>query len=168
MKNYYLILLSIIILLSFFSGCIENKQTPLQKQYINMDHEQFTRALFPPEGSTELQKQDFYNSLNRFNGQYVKWRLQIEDVTKDSIILHTGAFNEYKVILFIAEDQKSELLSLKKDEYITVEGIPDYKNANTVHVPGSNVYGLLRIKLNDGRIISESDSNKPVITPSAD
>lgn len=161
MKNYYLILLSVIISLSFFSGCIENKQTslttltpestPLQKQYIDMDIEQFSKALIPPTASTELQKEEFYNSLNRFNGKYVKWRLQIVDVNNDGVLLHVLQYgDDVRIIVVMAEDQKSELIKLNKGEYITIEGIPDYKKAII-----SFYSTLLEIKLYDGRIISK-------------
>jgi len=172
---------SILLFVIITSGCVDYKDgtlsnnfqnenittplsTPLQKQYNNMTHEQFTQALEPPKDVTQLQMDDFYNSVNRLSSQYVTWRLQVEDVTSNSVQLRVGSSNMdnmKKVVLYVAEDQKSKLHSLNKGEYITIEGKPNnlrnaLMNAIRYQESGSpSYYLLMRVELTDGKIISK-------------
>lgn len=156
----------LIILFSVISGCVENKptateintpapipiSTPFQKQFIDMDYDKFKQFLNSIDKMTDLQKQDFYNSLNNFNGKYVRWKLYVHDVKADYIELNRYGSMDTAVILYVAEDQKSKLASLNKDDIINIEGMI---NDETIEgIKKHYKYGL-GITLFDGKIVNK-------------
>lgn len=151
----------LLVLFLFSSGCIENKptavtevstpiSTPLPKQYINMDYENFVKPLKSLDELTDLQKQNFYNSLNQYNGKYVQWRLQVLDVAQDGIKLSRITLYDTAVVLYVAEDQISKLNSLNKRDIITIEGMINDETIESIKMDYKYGQG---IRLYDGKII---------------
>lgn len=155
---------SILLLVIITSGCVEYKDgtfsvkfqnenistplsMPLQKQYNNMTPEQLLQIIFVPKGLTELQEQNYEKNISKYDDQYVTWRLIIVDVTPNTIHLNDKGIS---CKLFVAEDQKSKLLSLNKGEYITVQGKPNTRIARV-----TSYKGMLNVELADGSIISK-------------
>lgn len=132
MKIINLISIALLVLILFFSGCIENKPTskteintpaptPLPKQYIDMDFKQFVETM-ESDKVTILQKQNLYDSSI---GKYVRWRGEVEEVTQNSIYLKyiDKFFYGGDVLLFVTGDKITELASLNKGDKITFEGM---------------------------------------------
>ena len=148
-------------------GCLERPETitesqistipPPEKKFNNMTHQNLVDALTSPSGTT-AQKEAHLIGLDQLNNEYFTWTLVISDVTSKSIIFNIDG--DQQVILYMAEDQKSKLLSLKAGDSITIEGMPvnirnnmigSYYTKRTPNRPAKLILGQLTMK--DGRII---------------
>ncbi|MGB8218551.1 MAG: hypothetical protein WCE94_14735 [Candidatus Methanoperedens sp.] len=160
MKIINLISITLLVFILFFSGCIENKPiskteintpTPIPKQYIDKDFSEFYNSM-TSDKLTLLQKQDLFNS---YIGKYVKWRGEVIDVSQNSIQLRGNIgsiFSSNDIDLFVAEDQKSELVSLNKGTIITFEGMI---TVESIYEGNPKYYNAFHFKLFNGKIISK-------------
>ena len=130
--------------------------TPLQKQYINVTQDQLFTDIFHPEiprDITTIQRDNYINEINnRYNNKYLTWTMTVRDVTSNMVVLITKTdYYRYDVNLFVAEDQKSKLSSLKKGENIIFQG--KLTIDGTTRIPNAPYW--FGITLHDGTIISE-------------
>lgn len=101
---------------------------------------------------TNLQRQEFYDSSV---GKYIIHKAIVKDVTKNNIILSVDN-RDTRIYLNVIENQKSEMLSLKKGDMITFEGMITSDTKYFEQSTSWPVFYPFSLDLFNGKIISKN------------